>query len=326
MASAMPQRELGLILSYRCNLRCRYCPVCKGSETMQPTVLKKALELFGQHNPPKFIRFFGGDPLLALDLVRLAVHEANHIWPYPERLRFELTTNGLRLDDTILKYFQSESRLGVVVSLDGRKEDHERNRIALVEGESSFDFWPRYRDNILKLPGFRWINMVIAPDTASQAFDNFAFLVREGVRSFNFLPAYYQAWNDSQLQALRHGFDRIAAFLERATESGKPFYIRNLDVHLPHPLYREGRVVDTDGEVYDGDTITAEPFRSHRHRFSLGNVLDINHPDDLAQSPKWAWDDAHETLLAPEIRRSTALADEALGRFVERLEGNLKNR
>ena len=105
MASATPLSELGLILSYRCNMRCRYCPVFKKPETMSLEVLEKALEVFGQEPQPEQLRFFGGDPLLALDLVRETLSITDTLWPDPEHLMFELTTNGLLLDDEILEFF-----------------------------------------------------------------------------------------------------------------------------------------------------------------------------------------------------------------------------
>ena len=177
----------------------------------------------------------------------------------------------------------------MVISLDGCREDQELNRRPIHDGDGSFDFWPHYHHSLLSLPGFRWVNMVIAPNTAANVFENFSFLVREGLRSFNFLPAYYQPWEASQLQDLEHGLSRVASFLERALRNGNTFFIRNLDVNLPHPLYRAGRTVDTDGEVFDSDIIVAEPFMSHRKRFSLGNVLNAHSPDDFFDTPEWSW-------------------------------------
>lgn len=66
--------ELCLVVEHACNLRCSYCySGCKTSKPMSRQTAERAIELAIARDPRELrLSFFGGEPLLNLDLVEHA--------------------------------------------------------------------------------------------------------------------------------------------------------------------------------------------------------------------------------------------------------------
>jgi len=127
-----------------CNMRCSYC--IYGGEyrgernhnqwNMTSETASRAIRYFLEHSnetrPFRFISFYGGEPLVNFNLLEDAVLNFRNV----PRLRFGISTNGLLLE----KYsgFLKDNKVSVVVSLDGPKEIHDKNRVTLG-GKPTFD-------------------------------------------------------------------------------------------------------------------------------------------------------------------------------------------
>ncbi len=89
---------------------------------------RKALDLLEPPGPWR-VGFFGGEPLLAWDLVREATELARaRADRLGTRVRFSITTNGTLLDEERAR-FLAEHGFSLIVSLDGPKELHDRERV-----------------------------------------------------------------------------------------------------------------------------------------------------------------------------------------------------
>ena len=148
-------RHLILEVTEQCNLRCKYCvysehyPFNRGyrSVKMERPTAFAALDLFFENhrkvrrrNPTSrpFVGFYGGEPLMAFDTIRAAVQyfKEHYAAEFPETM-FTITTNGMLLGDEVGD-FLAENDFSVIVSLDGDKQSHDRNRIQ-PNGRGSFD-------------------------------------------------------------------------------------------------------------------------------------------------------------------------------------------
>ena len=148
-AYPMKSREvkaLCLHVSHDCNLRCKYCFADEGAyhsvrETMSLETAKAAIDfLLRESGNRKVLEadFFGGEPLMNLDVVKQTVYYAKEeAAKLGKRFLFTTTTNGLLLDDDAIEFFNAEME-NVVLSLDGRKEIHDAVR-KTVNGKGSFD-------------------------------------------------------------------------------------------------------------------------------------------------------------------------------------------
>ena len=84
------------------------------------------------------VDFFGGEPLMNFDVVKQLVAYAREIEKkHNKNFRFTLTTNGVLIDDDVIDFANREMS-NVVLSLDGRKEIHDRFRVDYA-GKGSWD-------------------------------------------------------------------------------------------------------------------------------------------------------------------------------------------
>ncbi len=147
-AYPMKSREvkaLCLHVSHDCNLRCQYCFADEGAyhsvrEVMSFETAKAAIDfLIRESGSRKVLEadFFGGEPLMNLDVVKRTVYYAKEVAAKRgKRFLFTTTTNGLLLDDETIAFFNEEME-NVVLSLDGRPEVHDAVR-KTVSGKGSY--------------------------------------------------------------------------------------------------------------------------------------------------------------------------------------------
>ncbi len=163
---AFQQREpvvkaLCLHVAHDCNLKCKYCFAEEGEYhgqrgLMTIEVAKKSIDFIieaSKHRKNIEIDFFGGEPLMAWDVVKGTVEYArSREAETGKNFRFTITTNGVLLDDEKIDYI-NENMYNVVLSLDGRKEVNDLMR-PTANGKSSYDFiLPKFKRLVEKRGG-----------------------------------------------------------------------------------------------------------------------------------------------------------------------------
>lgn len=151
--------SLIIVLTGKCNLRCEYCvynskyphEIGYQEEDMTFDVAKKAIDQYfafyqekrkhGFYKKPAIL-FYGGEPLIMMDLIREIV---DYIDSIDFDCDFYMTTNGVLLNEEISKYFV-EKQFRITFSLDGNMWNHDRNRID-VNGNPTYN---RILNNIIK--------------------------------------------------------------------------------------------------------------------------------------------------------------------------------
>lgn len=152
MAGALKAKTAGVVkalclhIAHSCNLTCSYCFAGQGryhgeSALMSYETGKRALDFLIENSGTRHnleVDFFGGEPLLNFDVVKRLVEYARSIEKEKNKnFRFTLTTNGMLVDDDVIDFCNREMS-NVVLSLDGRKEVHDRYRVDHA-GRGSWD-------------------------------------------------------------------------------------------------------------------------------------------------------------------------------------------
>ena len=152
MAGALKEKTAGVIkalcihIAHTCNLNCEYCFASQGKyhgdrAVMSFEVGKRALDFLIENSGSRKnleVDFFGGEPLMNFEVVKQMVAYARSIEKEKgKNFRFTLTTNGLLIDDDVIDFANKEMS-NVVLSLDGRKEIHDKFRVDYA-GNGSFD-------------------------------------------------------------------------------------------------------------------------------------------------------------------------------------------
>lgn len=136
-------KQLILNVTDACNLRCKYCYFYSDTYSYAPKMCNKSMSVYTAYKAIDVyldyhknrlkknkkasgaITFYGGEPLLQFELIKNCIAYASKI---DLSLSFHLTTNGTIMNDEILSFFV-EHNVHVTISLDGPKEEHDRNRI-----------------------------------------------------------------------------------------------------------------------------------------------------------------------------------------------------
>ena len=152
MAGKLKEKTAGVVkalclhVAHTCNLNCAYCFASQGKyhgdrAVMSFEVGKQAFDYLIKNSGTRRnleVDFFGGEPLMNFDVVKQLVAYARQIEKeHNKNFRFTLTTNGLLIDDDVIDFANKEMS-NVVLSLDGRKEIHDRYRVD-YSGKGSWD-------------------------------------------------------------------------------------------------------------------------------------------------------------------------------------------
>ena len=139
-------KAMCLNVSHNCNLACTYCFADGGTykgerQTMSYDTAKAAIDMLVGNSGTRRnleVDFFGGEPMLDFDVVKKTVLYARSLEKsHNKNFRFTITTNAYKLSDDDIDFF-NEQMYNVVISIDGRKEVHDRVRKTLG-GQNSFD-------------------------------------------------------------------------------------------------------------------------------------------------------------------------------------------
>lgn len=154
-------KALCLHVAHTCNLNCEYCFASQGKyhgerALMTLDVGKKALDFLVENSGTRRnleVDFFGGEPLMNWDVVKGIVAYGRELEKkHNKNFRFTLTTNGVLVDDEVIDFANKEMH-NVVLSLDGRKEVHDRLRKNYA-GQGSYDIIvPKFREFVKRRQG-----------------------------------------------------------------------------------------------------------------------------------------------------------------------------
>lgn len=146
-------KALCLHVAHTCNLNCSYCFASQGKyhgerALMSFEVGKQALDFLIANSGTRRnleVDFFGGEPLMNWDVVKeLVAYARTQEKIYNKNFRFTLTTNGMLIDDDVIEFANKEMS-NVVLSLDGRKEIHDRTRVDYAGNGSYEQIVPKFK-------------------------------------------------------------------------------------------------------------------------------------------------------------------------------------
>ncbi|MBQ9887390.1 MAG: Cys-rich peptide radical SAM maturase CcpM [Lachnospiraceae bacterium] len=188
-----------LQLTQQCNFRCAYCPYTIASEDrghsakrMTFEMAKKGVDFLLTHSAnvkDPVIGFYGGEPFLEFDLIKKVI-EYTKKKAGGKFFGFTVTTNGSLLTEDKVQFLEENSVI-VMISLDGPKEVHDKNRKLAVSGKGSFE---KVMDNVMRLydahPSFVknniQFNAVVDPVNQFSCFNEF-FIKAEYIKNSSML-------------------------------------------------------------------------------------------------------------------------------------------
>ncbi|MDD5303249.1 MAG: radical SAM protein [Elusimicrobia bacterium] len=257
-------RSVMLMTTYECQLRCAYCQVQRGPRRMDEATARRGADLLLSSRAGHLIlNFFGGEPLLAWDLVRkTALYARERRGGRP--LRINLTTNGLLLDEEKIAFLKSVDGY-VHLSLDGTSEGNVSRLRGTGAGAQAAMEGALRRLEASGLPYH--VNAVVDPARAAAFDSDLLALEGLGARRIQFGYRVGVLWTPPAMTALLAALDRYAL-------RGRAELINRSSDSEPVMLSREV-IVDTDGDIYwDGGIFLEAALPKVRDALRLGRLDD----------------------------------------------------
>lgn len=285
-------KALCLHVAHTCNLNCEYCFASQGKYHGERAIMsfetgKRALDFLIENSGTRRnleVDFFGGEPLMNWDVVKqLVAYAREQEKIHNKNFRFTLTTNGILIDDDVIDFCNREMH-NVVLSLDGRKEVHDRLRKDCL-GRGSYDIIvPKFREFVRRrgdkdyyMRGtFTHANTDFSKDIFHMADLGFAQLSMEPVVCS---PDDPSALTENDLPVLFEQYEILAKEMIKRTREGHPFTFYHYMLDLKHGPCIYKRISGCgSGTEYMAVTPSGELYPCHQFvgdkKYLLGNIYD----------------------------------------------------
>ena len=298
MAGQLKQKTAGVVkalclhIAHTCNLNCSYCFASQGKyhgerAIMSYEVGKRALDFLMEHSGTRRnleVDFFGGEPLMNFRVVKDLVAYARSVeQERGKNFRFTLTTNGVLVDDEVIDWANRECS-NVVLSLDGRKEIHDRFRVDYAGNGSWEKIVPKFQRFVEKRGGrdyymrgtFTHANPDFLKDIQTMLDLGFNELSMEPVVCAKGDPS---ALTEEDLAIVMDQYEKLAQLMLEKDKEGKPFtfYHYMIDLSGGPCIYKRISGCDS-GTEYMAVTPWGDLYPCHQfvgeERFRLGNIWD----------------------------------------------------
>ncbi len=297
MAGELKRKTSGVIkalclhIAHTCNLNCAYCFASQGKyhgdrAVMSFEVGKRALDFLIENSGSRRnleVDFFGGEPLMNFDVVKQLVAYARSIEKEKgKNFRFTLTTNGLLIDDDVIEFANKEMS-NVVLSLDGRKEIHDRFRVDYAGNGSWERIVPKFQKLVNSRNGkdyymrgtFTHANPDFLKDIETMLDLGFTELSMEPVVCASGDPSEL---TEADLPIVLDQYEKLAELMLKREKEGKPFtfYHYMIDLSGGPCIYKrisgcgsgtEYMAVTPWGDLYPCHQFVGE------EKFKLGDVF-----------------------------------------------------
>ena len=298
MAGSLKEKTAGVVkalclhVAHTCNLNCAYCFASQGKYHGERAVMsfevgKQALDFLIANSGTRRnleVDFFGGEPLMNFQVVKDLVAYARSIEKeHHKNFRFTLTTNGLLIDDDVIDFANREMS-NVVLSLDGRKEIHDRYRVDYAGNGS----WERIVPKFQKLVAARGGKNYYMRGTFTHANPDFLQDIQQmldlgftelSIEPVVCAPGDPSALTEEDFPVVCAQYEKLAELMLRRDKEGRPFtfYHYMLDLSGGPCIYKRISGCGS-GTEYMAVTPWGDLYPCHQfvgdEKFKLGNIWD----------------------------------------------------
>ena len=229
-------KALCLHVAHTCNLNCSYCFASQGKyhgerAIMSYEVGKRALDFLVENSGNRRnleVDFFGGEPLMNFDVVKRLVAYARSIEKEKgKNFRFTLTTNGVLVDDDVIEFANRECS-NVVLSLDGRKEVHDRYRVDYAGNGSWEKIVPKFQKFVEARGGKNYYMRGTFTHANPDFLEDIKVMLDLGFCELSMEPVVCaegdpSALTDDDLPIVMEQYEKLAELMIERDKAGKPF-------------------------------------------------------------------------------------------------------
>lgn len=242
MAGQLKEKTSGVVkalclhVAHVCNLNCSYCFASQGKyhgerAVMSYEVGKRALDFLIENSGTRRnleVDFFGGEPLMNFDVVKKLVEYARSVEKEKNKnFRFTLTTNGMLIDDDVIEFANKEMS-NVVLSLDGRKDVHDKFRVDYAGKGSWETIVPKFQKLVEKRGGKDYYMRGTFTHHNPDFLEDIKTMLDLGFNELSMEPVVCASGDPSELTQedlpiVLKQYEDLANLMIKRREEGKPF-------------------------------------------------------------------------------------------------------
>ena len=298
MAGKLKEKTSGVIkalclhIAHTCNLNCSYCFASQGKYhgergVMSFEVGKRALDFLVEKSGSRRnleVDFFGGEPLLNFEVVKQLVAYAREIEKkHNKNFRFTLTTNGLLIDEDVIDFCNKECH-NVVLSLDGRREIHDRFRVDYA-GNGSFDrIVPKFQRLVESRGGKGYYMRGTFTHANPDFLEDIKVMLDLGFNELSMEPVVCAPGDpaeltDEDIEIVKKQYEDLATLMLERHKAGKPFTFYHYMIDLTGGPCIYKRISGCgSGTEYMAVTPWGDLYPCHQFvgddKYLLGNIYD----------------------------------------------------
>ena len=285
-------KALCLHIAHTCNLNCDYCFASQGKYHGERAVMsfevgKRALDFLVENSGSRKnleVDFFGGEPLMNFDVVKQLVAYARSIEKEKgKNFRFTLTTNGVLIDDDVIEFANKEC-CNVVLSLDGRKEIHDRFRVDYA-GNGSWDkIVPKFQKLVEARGGQGYYMRGTFTHANPDFLKDIETMLDLGFNELSMEPVVCASGDPSELTEadkaiVMEQYEKLAELMIKRRREGRPFTFYHYMIDLTGGPCIYKRISGCgSGTEYMAVTPWGDLYPCHQFvgddKFLLGNIWD----------------------------------------------------
>ena len=285
-------KALCLHIAHTCNLNCEYCFASQGKyhgerALMSLEVGKRAIDFLIENSGSRVnleVDFFGGEPLMNFDVVKEIVAYARSIEKqHNKNFRFTLTTNGMLIDDDVIDFCNREMS-NVVLSLDGRREIHDRYRVDYA-GHGSWDrIVPKFQKLVAAREGKNYYMRGTFTHANPDFLKDIQTMLDLGFTELSMEPVVCpagdpEALTREDLPIVLDQYEKLAELMLQRDREGRPFTFYHYMVDLADGPCIYKRISGCgSGTEYMAVTPWGDLYPCHQfvgeEAFRLGNIWD----------------------------------------------------
>ncbi len=297
-----PIKAMCLHVAHVCNLCCEYCFAGKGEykgekALMSYDVGKRAFDFLIENSVGRTnleVDFFGGEPLMNMDVVKDLVSYARTIEKdHNKNFRFTITTNGVLIDSDFIEFVNKEMD-NVVLSLDGRKEIHDKYRVDSM-GRGSYDnIIPKFKELIESRNGKGYYIRGTFTRNNLDFLEDIKHMAELGFKELSIEPVVCDAADptslrEDDLEVLYEQYEKLALLMADKQKEGSPFNFYHYTLDLGHGPCVQKRISGCGvGTEYLAVTPTGELYPCHQfvgdEDMLMGNIWDGVKRKDIRNS------------------------------------------
>lgn len=298
MAGHLKQKTAGVVkalclhIAHTCNLNCSYCFASQGKYHGERAVMsfevgKRALDYLIENSGTRRnleVDFFGGEPLMNFDVVKQLVAYARSIEKEKgKNFRFTLTTNGVLVDDDVIEFANKECH-NVVLSLDGRKEIHDRYRVDYAGNGSWEKIVPKFQKFVEARGGKNYYMRGTFTHANPDFLKDIQQMLDLGFNELSMEPVVCAPGDPSELTEedlpiVLDQYEKLAELMLKKDKEGKPFTFYHYMIDLTGGPCIYKRISGCgSGTEYMAVTPWGDLYPCHQfvgdEKFLLGNIWD----------------------------------------------------